>query len=143
LWGPDSNIRSFEFDLQFCSYKLNPIGFERTELTESFSQVGFHEISPGLLRVGGYKANGKQDYSSGVLLTLIFRIIKPPIKSNEFRIAAIYDDICSDSIRTETILKKQKKKESCLKNIRPGQRAKSTTKTVFAMSFGNLAFPYQ
>jgi hypothetical protein len=110
--GPDSNIRSFGFDLQFPPYKLNLIELERTELTESFSQVGFHEVSPGLLRVGGYKANGKQDYSSGVLLTLIFRIIKPPIKANEFRIAATYDDIGSDSLRTGTIQKKAKEERN-------------------------------
>ena len=139
----DLNIRYFGFDLQFPSYKLKLIGLERTELTESFSQVGFHEVSPRLLRVGGYKANGKQDYSSGVLLTLIFRIIKPSIKANEFRIAATYDDIGSDSLRTGTIQKKQKKKEGRLKNIPPKQKAKTTIKTIFVVSFGNPAFSHQ
>jgi len=116
---------------------------ERTELTESFSQVGFNEISPGLLRVGGYKISERQHYSSGVLLILIFRIIKPPIMSNEFRIAATYDDIRSDSLRTGTIQKKQKKKEIRLKNIPPEQRGKTTIKTIFVMSFGNPAFSHQ
>jgi len=83
---------------------------ERTELTESFSQVGFHEISLGLLRVGGYKANGKRD-SSGFFLTLVFRVVKPPIKANEFRIATTYDDICSGSIRTGIIQKKAGKEK--------------------------------
>jgi hypothetical protein len=96
----DLNIRSFGFDLQFPPRKLKPIGLEKTELAESFGQVGFHEISPGLLRVGGYKANAKQENASGVLVTLILRIIKPPIKASEFTIAAAYDDIHSDSIKS-------------------------------------------
>jgi hypothetical protein len=113
--APDLNIRSFGFDLQFPSYKLKPIGLERTELTESYSQVGFNEISPGLLRVGGYATNEKQGHSSGVLLTLIFRIIKLPIKANEFRITATYDEIRGDSIRKGTILKKAKEERKPVK----------------------------
>ena len=92
---------------------------ERTELTESFSQVGYHEPRPGLLRVGGYKANVKQDYSSGILLVLIFRITKPPIKANEFRIAATYDDNLTESIRTGPSLKKQKDKRIEPKKLAP------------------------
>jgi parallel beta-helix repeat protein len=111
----DSNISSFGFDLQFPPYKLEPIGLEKTKLTESFSQVGFHEISRGLLRVGGYKANRKQDSSPGVSLIIIFRIIKPPIKADEFRIAATYDEIRSDSIRTGSIRKKAKEERTPVK----------------------------
>jgi hypothetical protein len=114
--GPNSNIKSFGFDLQFPAHKIGPIGLEKTEITKGFSQVGFHEISPGLLRVGGYKANGKQGYSSGVLLILVFRIIKPPIKANEIRIAATYDDLRSDSIRTEPVQRKIKENRQPKKN---------------------------
>jgi len=107
---PGSNLSSFGFDLQFPSDKLKPIRLERTELAERFVQVGFNEIMPGLLRVGGYKGNRGQNISSGVLLTLIFNVIKPPITANEFKIVETYDEIRCDYIRMKTIQKKEEKK---------------------------------
>jgi len=118
------SIKSFGFDLQFPAQKLRPIGLEKTEIAENFSQIGFYEISPGLLKVGGYKANKKKDLTSGVLLILIFRVTKTPIKANEFRIVATYDDIRSDAIKTESILKKSKEERKLLEKYPAKMRMK-------------------
>ena len=59
--------------------------------------------------MGGERGNGSQRYSSGILLTIVIKVIGLSIAENEFKISATYDDIYIDLVRAGNILKELKK----------------------------------
>jgi parallel beta-helix repeat protein len=98
-----SDIKAFGFDLVFPSNVLMYIGLERTELTNDYDQLDANMINNQMLRVGGYKTNSDQNPSSGVLVTLIFRVTGELRDPSSISVIATYDDIQNASIRNGMI----------------------------------------
>jgi hypothetical protein len=108
-----SEIAAFGFDLAFPSDILTYIGLEGTELTDNFDQLEANVMSyqalgldqsaaanpnDQVLRVGGYKTSESLNASTGVLVTLIFRLRAGLIDPDPVSIIATYDDIQNASI---------------------------------------------
>ena len=72
----------------YWPYILKAVGLEMTEISENFFRIESNEISPGLMRVGGYRTGREQDSSSRIFLILVFRILEQLTSPNEFRIVA-------------------------------------------------------
>jgi len=133
-------ITAFGFDLAFPSKILTFVGLERTDITASYGQLDanilahFQSVIDGedvlnysTLRVGGYESASTGKPSSGVLLTLVFRV-KGEIKETQpLIILTAYDDIQKAMIDNGTLspklnreitkqVQKIKKLSSSLKN---------------------------
>jgi hypothetical protein len=67
-------VSAFGMDIRYDPAQLEYTGtWERGELTEGFTQVGVNEISPGVLRVGGFTVGDPiAAEATGVLTTLEF-----------------------------------------------------------------------
>jgi PKD repeat protein len=108
----DSDIGSFGFDLIFPSNSLMFVGLERTELTADYTQLAASVLIPpqltiteeagkfqylgagaSTLRVGGYKTSSVEGPFTGVLVTLVFRLIGSLDNESPISVAATYDDI--------------------------------------------------
>jgi hypothetical protein len=113
-----SEIRAFGFDLLFPSDSLTFIRVERTDLTKDFDQLDAAVISQvrsprerraaiksvsRILRVGGYKTHSRQDPSSGVLVTLIFRATGKAPDQGSLSVIATYDDLQKAPIKMDSI----------------------------------------
>jgi PKD repeat protein len=107
-----SEIKSFGFDLAFPSDVLQYVGLESTELTKDYDQLDANVISyeaanqegaGQILRVGGFKTNSTQNPSSGVLVTLIFRVTGEVKDPSSISVIAAYDDIQNASLRNGMI----------------------------------------
>jgi len=92
------NIDAFGFDLIFPSESLEFIGVGKTELVKDFYQVNGNEIQQGILRVGGYSSKPINSASSGVLVTLIFRVIKETSYPIPLFITKTFDDLKNASV---------------------------------------------
>jgi hypothetical protein len=103
-----SELTAFGFDLVFPSDILTYIGMESTELTAGYDQLdanvttcqapdqdqadgGPAEIP--ILRVGGYKSHSFPSPSSGILVTLVFRVSGEFVDPGQISVIATYDDI--------------------------------------------------
>ena len=119
-----SEVSAFGFDLRFPAKNLAFIRVERTDLTAdyaqldanvladflttgSFNQATPHEKSYYTLRVGGYRTNPTQEPSSGVLVTLVFRLTGEIEEARPITITATYDDIQNASITNGMISRRQ------------------------------------
>jgi hypothetical protein len=100
------------------------VGLKRTALTENCAQVGANVISPeyleekaegkenfSILRVGGYKADLTLTASSGVLVTLVFRVERDLAQDAPLSIAVTYDDIKNASLKNGMIKPKNMQNE--------------------------------
>jgi parallel beta-helix repeat protein len=98
------DIDAFGFDLVFPSNVLTFLILENAELTEGYEQldsnvISFQDTNHKILRVGGYNIHSDQTLSSGVLVTLVFKVtgeFKDPIPLS---VIATYDDIKNVSTR--------------------------------------------
>jgi len=54
----------------------------------------------------------------------VFRLLKEPIKTADFRIIATYDDIHSDSVKIRAQLKKEKEEKTQNEKARPKIKGK-------------------
>jgi len=106
ITNDDSKINAFGFDLKFPAQKTKFVGIEKAGYPDRYFEIGFNEISPGFLRVGGYRIAKKQEASSGIFIILVFRVKKPPLSDRDFNIVATYDDIIIETKKTKIILKK-------------------------------------
>jgi hypothetical protein len=119
-----SEISAFGFDLEFPADKLMFIGLERTALTESYSQLDANIILPeyseekvgrkenySTLRVGGYKTDLTFNASSGVLVTLVFRVERDLAGEAPLSVTATYDDIKHASVNNGLIKLKNRQNE--------------------------------
>ena len=67
-----SAVSAFGFDLTFSSNRYIFIGMQKTDLAEGYECLGYNEIVPGLLRVGGYSTKRKA-LIAGIFIILVFR----------------------------------------------------------------------
>jgi hypothetical protein len=129
-------ISAFGFDLEFPADKLIFIALERTALTESYGQLDANVILPeyseekvekkensSILRVGGYKTDLTFNASSGVLVTLVFRVERDLGEEAPLSVTATYDDIKHASVKNGLVQpkKRQNEKEMSKKKM-PGKR---------------------
>jgi len=71
-----------------------------------------HIVNKSIVRVGGYKITKKAMRTSGVLITLIFRIITKTTEEIPISISATYDDIQSAIVRYEIFSSNETRKEN-------------------------------
>jgi PKD repeat protein len=128
-----SEISAFGFDLEFPADKLIFIRLERTALTESFDRVDANVIlseysdekvekkeNYSILRVGGYKTDLTFNASSGVLVTLVFRVERDLAGEAPLAVTATYDDIKHASVKNGLIKPKNRQNERERLNKRLG-----------------------
>jgi hypothetical protein len=70
----------------------------RKDPSDSFDREPVGTSDSSILRVGGYKTDSAVGSSSGVIITLVFRVIGGTLDSSPISIVATYDDIHSASI---------------------------------------------
>ena len=103
-----SAIDSFGFDLAFPASALQFIGLESAELTTDYDQLGANVVpyEPAgqdrtgagpeeilVLRVGGYKTAAGPSPTSGVLVTLVFRITGKAYEPDQLSIISAQDGL--------------------------------------------------
>ena len=120
-----AEIGAFGLDLEFPSDKLTFVGLERTVLTESYDRVDANVISPeyseekadkkenySTLRIGGFKTDLTFGATSGVLVTLIFRVEHDLVEEAPLSVTASYDDIKNASVKNWLIKPKNSQNET-------------------------------
>jgi len=90
---------------------LTYLTLEGTELTKDYDQLDANviphlAINQKILRVGGYKTHSDQNPSSGVLVTLIFRVTGEFKDNISLPIIATYDDIQNASTQNGIVHRK-------------------------------------
>jgi PKD repeat protein len=118
-----TKINSFGFDLIYPSETLEFIRTEGIGLSKDFEQVGVNHIANGALRVGGYNIVKKTGLLSGILLTLVFRVIGDINNPRLLSIINTVDDLKNATVQTGMLLKKKdipKKRDNMDKRIHPG-----------------------
>jgi PKD repeat protein len=86
---------------------------QEADRKDGLRDIGRSEKEPTnlkVLRVGGYKTRLSVNPASGVLVTLIFRVIEDVKDSNPLSVIATYDDIKNAKVRNETIASPHKSK---------------------------------
>jgi PKD repeat protein len=121
-----SDITAFGFDLSFPQGAFEFIGLERTDITSEFSQVdanvlldgggGFDQVDEdmldyGALRVGGYKLTSTMQPVSGVLVTLVFRVIGEVKEEMPFGITAVFDDLQNATLMNGALNRQQSRRD--------------------------------
>ncbi|MDH7513616.1 MAG: cohesin domain-containing protein, partial [Clostridiales bacterium] len=127
-------ISAFGLDIEFPAYKLTFVGLEKTGLTQNYSNldatVVIHEYSEqmerenegsAILRVGGYKTDLTFTPSSGVLITLIFRIKHELADDTQLSITATYDDIKNATVERNSLIWPKTKKIERAEKRRAGK----------------------
>jgi PKD repeat protein len=137
LLEASSDVAAFGFDLEYPPDKLEFLGLERTDMTSLFTQLEANplkarrsdadalfvdeEPSPdidlappgvldyGALRVGGYKLTSTDRAVSGVLVTIIFRVIGDIGEEVPLAITAVYDDLRNATVSNGAIKKQEKR----------------------------------
>ena len=71
--SPD-DLTSFGLDLIYPMDLLDYVGISRTDLTKDFIQLEGHEVSKGVIRIGGYTEDSVQVSEGGTLVLLIFSV---------------------------------------------------------------------
>jgi len=123
-----ADVAAFGFDLEYPPGSLEYIGLETTDLTSGFTQLEANllnvkdtdallveepnpafDLSPddvlnyGALRVGGYKLDSTGQASSGVLVTIIFRVTGEISEDFPIAITAVYDDLRNATVSNGAI----------------------------------------
>jgi PKD repeat protein len=90
-------------DSIFASKLLMPQALGIREPSQALEQPAINMTDSRILRVGGYKTNPGVNPFSGVLVTLIFRVIGVAKEASPISIIATYDDLQDASIRNGMI----------------------------------------
>jgi PKD repeat protein len=96
ILNSSSAVNAFGFDLAFSSNRFVFVGIERTDISQGYDCLGSNEITPGLLRVGGYSTK-KKGPVAGIFIILVFRATDKTAERGSFSIVQKYDDFCGAS----------------------------------------------
>ncbi len=97
----------FGFDPSFAAKILTLQAINNSRPSQEFDQPSTGTGSYRLLRVGGYKTESTANPTSGVLVTLIFRVIGEVKDPGSISVIATYDDIKNASIKNDGMINRK------------------------------------
>lgn len=139
LLEASADVVAFGFDLEYPPDTLEFLSLERTDITSLFTQLEANplksrdsdadallvveepfpdvDLAPpdvldyGALRVGGYKLTSTDQALSGVLVTIIFRVIGDVGEEVPLSITAVYDDLRNATVSNGAIKTQDKRSD--------------------------------